>query len=152
MLLSMRNFLLSISLFSLSQLCPLPTKAQAIFPDSIGKKVRYSALIEMPKAYISGVCILVRDFTEVKGSVFNEFGISAIDFSYHMKKDKVKIISVMNMIDKWYIRKVLKAGLRTLLHCLQKGETHYNDKKYKLDYTFIPMKEDTTIDTNETEK
>ena len=106
----------------------------------------------MPKAYISGVCILVRDFTEVKGSVFNEFGISAIDFSYHLKKDKVKIISVMNMIDKWYIRKVLKTDLRTLLHCLQKGETHYNDKKYKLNYTFIPMKEDTTIDTNETEK
>lgn len=113
--------------------------AQSNFPDSVGQKMKYKALIEMPKAYISGVCIVVNDGTEVKGSMFNEFGISAIDFVYTPLKDKVKLVNVIKMLDKWYIRKVLKKDLRHLIHGLREGKTVYKDERFKLNYSFTPL-------------
>lgn len=74
----MQKYLLSISILLLSFLA-LPAMGQKakVFPDSAGQKVKYNATIEMKKGYLSGVCILVNDGEEIKGCLFNEFGISA---------------------------------------------------------------------------
>ena len=48
----------------------------------------------------------------------------------------------MALMDKWYTRKVLRNDLRMLLHSLAKGDTLYEDKKYKLTYVFTPMREE----------
>ena len=53
--------------------------AQSLLPELSGKKVQYSASIEMPKAYISGICIILNDSSTYKASIFNEFGISCIE-------------------------------------------------------------------------
>ena len=99
-------------------------------------------MITMPKGYVSGVCMMVRDSTGIVGSLFNEFGFSALDFRYHEQKDKVEIVHAMALMDKWYIRKVLRNDLRMLLQSLAKGDTLYEDKKYKLTYVFTPMREE----------
>ena len=53
-------------------------RAQGEFPSKEGDRVRYSALIVMSIAYLSGVCILLREDGVVKGSLFTEFGSSAL--------------------------------------------------------------------------
>lgn len=117
--------------------------AQSFYPRNEGDKIRSSAMIEMPKGYVSGVCVMYNDGTDVKASIFNEFGISAIDFVYNPQKDKVKLVSVIKMLDKWYIRKLLKGDLRKVIHCLQQGEGKYRNEKYKIDYKFSPLNDET---------
>lgn len=115
--------------------------AQAAFPSAEGERARYAVYIELPRSYISGVCILLHDGTDVKGSIFNEFGISAMDFAYRLQKDKVKLLSVQKMLDKWYIRKRLKRDLRELVHVLQQGGTRYVDEKYHITFQLTPLQE-----------
>ncbi len=132
----MRRYLQSISIF-LFLLLPLPVKSQNLtFPDSAGQKVRYSAMIEMKKGYLSGVCILAHDGEKINGCLFNEFGISAIDFVYFPKKKKVKLVSVIKMIDRWYIKKILKKDLAQVMESLSCGVYEYTNNKFKIDYHF----------------
>lgn len=144
MLLSMEKFFVSISIVLLSIMAlPLYAQQEILFPDSVGSKMRYNATIEMPKGYVSGVCIMVNDNGVVKGSLFNEFGISAIDFTYESKKKKVKLLAVIQMLNKWYIKKVLKKDLVQVMDNLSKGISFYHDKKYKIDYDFTILKDAT---------
>ncbi len=141
-LLSMQKFLVSISIVLLSLLAlPLHAQQECLFPDSAGSKVRYNATIEMAKGYVSGVCIMVNDEGIIKGSLFNEFGISAIDFTYQPDTKKVKLLSVIKMLNKWYIKKVLRKDLVQVMENLSKGISSYHDKKYKIDYNFTVLKD-----------
>ena len=89
--------------------------------------------------YVSGICILHRDGDTVHGSLFNEFGITALDFTYRLEKKKVKLHTVMPMMNKWYIRKVLKKDLRQLMTGLQNGETTWKDERYHIEYQLTPL-------------
>lgn len=141
-LLSMQKFLVSISIALLSLMAlPLHAQQSRLFPDSAGTKVRYNATIEMAKGYVSGVCIMVNDEGIIKGSLFNEFGISAIDFTYDPDTKKVKLLSVIKMLNKWYIKKVLKKDLVQVMENLSKGIPSYQDRKYKIDYNFTVLKD-----------
>ncbi len=130
----MQRFLISISFLWLLAFQPL--LAQSHFPENSGDKVRYQATIEMKKGYMSGICILVNDSGVVKGSLFNEFGISALDFEYELEKKKVKLLSVIPMLNKWYIKWVLRKDLALLMERLRQDEGEYRDEKYKIDYKF----------------
>lgn len=131
------SLLISIVLF----LAPtVSAHAQAMYPSNVGDKARYAAIIETPKAYLSGICILYHDDNgDIKGSFFNEFGISAIDFTYIAKKDKVKLHHVIKMMNKWYIRRVLRHDLREVLQQLKNGNGNYTNTKYHLTYQFTPV-------------
>lgn len=104
--------------------------------------MRFAAMIEMPRAYVSGVCIMVNDNGVVKGSLFNEFGLSALDFSYDIAREKVKIHDVMDRLDKWYIKRQLRKDLRQLFHQLQLGNEEYRNERQKITYRFTPMTDD----------
>ena len=136
-----RTYLMLISIVAL---CLLPTslRAQQLFPNKVGEKCRYKAMIEMPKAYISGVCVMCNDSTHITASIFNEFGLSALDFSYDFKRDKVTLHHVMKLLNRWYIKRVLKKDLRNLIHNLQGGSGEYRNDKYKLIYTLSPISND----------
>ena len=64
-----------------------------------------------------------------------------MDFAYRPQKDKVKLLSVQKMLDKWYIRKRLKRDLRELVHVLQQGGTRYVDEKYHITFQLTPLQE-----------
>ena len=133
---SMRSCLLFISL--LLSVLTSRLYAQTTFPAD-GESIRYTAYIEMEKGYVSGICILHRDGDTVHGSLFNEFGITALDFTYRLEKKKVKLHTVMPMMSKWYIRKVLKKDLRQLMTGLQNGETTWKDERYHIEYQLTPL-------------
>ena len=133
---SMRSCLLFISL--LLSVLTSRLYAQTTFPAD-GESIRFTAYIEMEKGYVSGICILHRDGDTVHGSLFNEFGITALDFTYRVERKKVKLHTVMPMMNKWYIRKVLKKDLRQLMTGLQNGETTWKDERYHIEYQLTPL-------------
>ncbi len=98
----------------------------------------YSAYITLPRGYISGMMVLKSEDETVKGCLFNEFGITALDFTYDRRKEKVKLHSVMKMMDRWYIRRVLRHDLREVLKRLEQGDTIYENTRYKITYKFTP--------------
>ncbi len=138
----MQRYLQSISIL-LFFLLSMPVKSQnQVFPNSVGQKVKYNALIEMKKGYLSGICILANDGEKIKGCLFNEFGISAIDFIYNPIKKKVRLVNVIKMFDKWYIKKILKKNLVQVMECLSRGVYDYTDNRYKIDYHFKVLKDE----------
>lgn len=110
--------------------------------------------IEMQKGYVSGIMITGESDEYINGSMVNEFGISAIDFTFSKKKGKVKLINVGSFLNKWYIKQVLKNDINFALHILY--GTPYNKKhnyevtregpnliifntKRKIKYIFSPL-------------
>lgn len=87
----------------------------------------------------------------VKSSIVNEFGVSALDFTYHPVSHKVKIISVMGKLNKWYIKRLLKRDLKQVMTRLPMGMNVYEDTKYGIKYTFLPFDEtkDKSIHNND---
>lgn len=145
----MPKFLVLISFLLWGILVPVQAQtasqehSKCYFPDTVGAKVKYSATIEMQKGYISGICVLLRDAECVKGCLFNEFGISALDFVYFPDKHKVKLVSVIKMLNKWYIKKVLKTDMAKVLEQLREGKTTYRNERFKIDYNFTLLEDDT---------
>ena len=123
--------------------------AQVCFPSVQGEKAKYSAYIDMPQGYVSGVCVLFNEGAVIRGSLFNEFGITALSFSYDIKKEKIKLYSVVKLMDKWYIKKILKKDLKQLMKCLQKGESVYQNEKYHITYSFSTLNTEEVYDTEE---
>lgn len=114
--------------------------AQTMFPANVGDNAKYMAVIETPKIYLSGICMVYHAENDIiKGSLFNEFGISVLDFSFNLEKDKVKLHHVVKPMDKWYIRRVLRKDLSCVFHKLQQGNTEYVNNKYHLSYQFTPI-------------
>lgn len=115
----------------------------ASFPTADGERARYDAVIEMGRGYVSGVCILVADGGEVKGCLVNEFGISALDFIYNPQTKKVKLVHVIKLLDKWYIRRTLRSDLAKVMQNLAEGVMTYRNEKRKIDYKFTILQDAT---------
>ena len=131
--------LLTTCLIFISVFRATTLRAQHTFPISDGEKVKYNAMIQMPNAYLSGVCVLLNECGVIKGCMFNEFGITMLDFSFSPDEQKVKLHHVIKMMDKWYIKRVLRKDLVLLMSSLQKGESEYYNECRKITYQFIPI-------------
>ena len=104
---------------------------------------RFSTFIETPRASISGICVLVTDSSEVRGSLFNEFGITALDFTFLPSKNKVRLHSVMSALDHWYIRRILRRDLRQIVPSLISTPSQsLNLKISQISYSFTPLPND----------
>ncbi|WP_449028640.1 hypothetical protein [Prevotella jejuni] len=153
----MRKYLLLISILLLS-LASLTVQAQdslivqqAPLSDSIGCKTKYATTIELSKGYLSGITIMVREADVYHGVLFNEFGITALEFTYQPQTKKVELIEVIAMLDKWYIRRVLKNDLQHVMENLMKGNPTYKDEKYHISYKFSVMSNDENVSIEEGE-
>lgn len=131
---------LCLTLTSIFFLCIISNEsfAQSLLPNE-GDRKEYQMTINMPKAYISGICVMANDGERVNGSIFNEFGLSMLSFSYLIEKDKVKILSAMKMINKWYIKRILRKDLLGVIKCLQNNNTVYEDSKHSINIIIEPM-------------
>jgi hypothetical protein len=139
----MRRFLLLISILCITLLAAPAVRAQNTFPATEGERMRYSVQIDFGKAYLSGIGIMACVDGEVLGSVFNEFGVSALSFSYNPQKDKVKILSIIGKLNKWYIRRVIKKDMKKVIAVLKEGGTTYTNQKYHITYTFKQLEPET---------
>ncbi len=117
--------------------------AQRLYPTPSNPHVRASATIEMGKGYVSGLCIMHLCGDTLRGSIFNEFGISAIDFEYRADRDRVRLLHVVSQLDKRFVRRTLRADLRQWLHALAQGQSTYHNQRRKITYTLAPLAEGT---------
>ena len=124
---------------------------QTPLSDSIGCKTKYATTIELSKGYLSGITIMVREADVYHGVLFNEFGITALEFTYQPQIKKVELIEVIAMLDKWYIRRVLKNDLQHVMENLMKGNPTYKNEKYHISYKFSVMSNDENISIKEGE-
>jgi hypothetical protein len=85
------------------------------------------------------VGIFVFANNRITGSIFNEFGVSALSFSYNPEKEKVKILSVAGKLNRWYIKYVIRKDLKKVIKVLQEGGTSYKNQKRNITYTFTPL-------------
>ena len=110
--------------------------------DSIGCKMKYATTIEMPKSYLSGITLIVREAKEYRGVMFNEFGITALAFSYTPETKRIKLIHLIDMLDNWLIRRVLKQDLQRVMENLLKGVSTYKNERLHIEYTCSVMCDD----------
>lgn len=158
----MNLFLLFLSLMCRVQTAGVDTTAMETpceTTDTIGVAAMQCCdfSISTERADISGMLITRRDSDgNVAGSLINEFGFSALDFNYSTANRKLKLISITDFLDKWYIRRVLKEDLRHCLNMLlgidDKPTGHHHiateedghmtlvNSKRKLTYRFSPLK------------
>ena len=157
------EWLMKIFLLFLSSLFAYTAQATEVSVDSITESTQhFSFQLTTPKATLSGILITRQTGDEIIGSMINEFGISAIDFSYNKKNDKIKLLSVVSFLNKWYIKMVLRKDLKVCLHQLyniplkktkgyiiEKGNNDItiNNQKHHLTYSFSPLIVQTTNDT-----
>jgi hypothetical protein len=113
--------------------------AKSLLPQEDGSRTKFTTTIEMPKGYVSGICVIMLEGDVLKGSIFNEFGITAMDFTYQIQKEKVKLISVLPMLNKWYIKRVLKKDLKAVIKGLEQGKTTYENTRRHILYQFLPL-------------
>lgn len=159
----MRAFLLFL-LSSILTVCNAFAASETDTHTDASETRKMAFRIEMQKGYVSGIMICAETEDAINGSLVNEFGISAIDFSYTKKKEKVKLINVGSFLNKWYIKQVLKNDINFAIHILydipfkkknnyevsRDGEnvTIFNTKR-NIKYTFSPLQNKSDYDTEE---
>lgn len=159
----MKRFLLFLN--SLLFFCTFGLRADDIASPEVSHQLqRFSFQIETDKAFVSGLLLANEDDEVIYGSMINEFGVSAIDFTYFKKKQKVKLLNVVSFLNKWYIKMVLKNDLKFCLHILYNTPFDSRNKydivrngdsvsiinnKHKLKYTFTPLNSQNANDTEE---
>ena len=134
-------------LSSLLAIC-LTTMAQDyLLP--LGGRQQYSVTISARGAEITGICMVKTDGEGSRGAIVNEFGLHALDFTLTVDRSKAKVLNVLPMMDRWYIRRVLRKDLRLLFGATQTGQQKggrtltidsdstvvMNNERYKLKYS-----------------
>lgn len=155
MRLQMRNCLILIELL----LFVLPGYADGFSQDeySVRDSVvsrEYNLLMEIRGREVTGICMMNQDpLGHIVGTMVNEFGIKAFDFTY--ADGKAKVFNVIGPLDKWYIRKVLRDDFSFILANFEQGrdvvqkkrkmsvtpsgDMIVDDNKYRIRYTFTSM-------------
>lgn len=132
----LRQYLL---LISLSLLFPAKVSAQGLYPFAEGEKVSNSAIIETKRGYISGICAMRNNEGLIIGSMFNEFGISALAFSYDPTTGKVELKHIIGMLDRRVVRRTLKKDISQWLLLLRQGKAVYINQRRGITYILKPF-------------
>lgn len=99
--------------------------------------------IDFPKAYLSGVYILREQGDEVFCSIVNEFGVSALTLKYDREKNRVRISNIIKQMDRFFIRKVLKADFKRIIPEMcgfdEPKDYKYINPRIEITYTFTAL-------------
>lgn len=109
--------LYSILISAIIWLIPIfDASSQSIIESAdLSHSLKYHLNIGTPKGRISGILIIKNDSTHLNGTIINEFGFSAIDFTLYRNNNRIKLQHVVKALDKWYIKRVLRNDLKELL-------------------------------------
>ena len=146
----MRRCFLLINLLVL--LSVLPCRAQETAGDSVVGS-EYTFFMQARGQEITGICIVKTDETGTKGAIVNEFGVHALDFTLTADRRKVKLLNVMPVMNRWYVRKVVRKDLKYLFSATESpqakgprkveseadGSVTLENTRYKLKYSFKPI-------------
>lgn len=118
-----------------------------------------SVCMDTERGGFCGLFIMEKQDNIIKGSLFNEFGITAYNFEFNIRNGKIKLYDVISFLNKWYIKKIIKGDMEYLFRnelldkksvsrgreLVTAGEkVVLRNLKYHIGYTF------SNINTNET--
>jgi hypothetical protein len=87
----------------------------AVAQPPAGKVVESRTELNFRDNALSAITVLKADSDgTLRGTMMNEFGISALSFTVSADRRHLKLLNVMPKLNKWYIKKVLRADLRHL--------------------------------------
>lgn len=152
MLLSMKRCLTLVSLLFLFFLAAC--QAEGIGQDTASVR-EYQLLMQVRGHEITSICMMdIQADSSVLGTVVNEFGVKAFDFTY--ANGKAKVFNVVGPLNKWYIKRVLKGDFSFILaniglgkdvvkkkrrlSFLPNGDVSVSNERFKIQYTFTPIK------------
>ncbi len=121
------------------------TETAFLFPFDGDESTRYTVAITFKNASFSGICVVKSIGTQIAGTIVNEFGIRAFDFTMSQDRRRVKLLNVMKPLDKCLIRKAIARDLRRLFNATTADEyvTVEGDKiimrRPNRSYTFSKM-------------
>ena len=132
-----------------------------LLPCSATESKEYNLLMEVRGQEITAICMMnIEDDGSVIGTVVNEMGIKAFDFTY--ANGKAKVINVLGPLNKWYIRMVLRKDFSFILSNIDGGQNVVQKKrsmtftpegdivvrndKFNIHYIFTSMKADHETD------
>lgn len=110
----MKRFLLFLSLWLTTGWASAQSRA-SLSPALEGERTEYAVTLQLKEVHLSGICIMKRMETEIVGSWLNEFGIRAFDFRYTLSNHRIELSNLLETLDRWYIRRVLRRDLSLLL-------------------------------------
>lgn len=147
----MRKFLLLTSL-----LCLCCAGYGQLIGDRDGATQKYTVELSFRKTTVSGLCYVHNSEEEINGSLVNEFGIKFFDFQHKKNKKKTVLKNVIGKLNKWYIKRIVKADINFLLTndsvplsarnrtcTIEQGRVTLCNNKYNLTYKFNPLNEAT---------
>lgn len=73
-----------------------------------------SVCMDTERGGFCGLCIMEKQDNIIKGSLFNEFGITAFNFEFDFRNAKIKLYDVISFLNRWYIKKIIKGDLEFL--------------------------------------
>lgn len=139
-----------LTFISLLLLCLSVIRAQ----DNVAE---YSFLMQARGQDVTGICLIdgsPQNGDSVRGTVVNEFGVKAFDFTY--RRGKAKVENVIGPLNKWYIRRVLNGDFTFILKhigeghdAVQKkrsmkflpgGDISVSNERYHINYLLTPLR------------
>lgn len=131
----MKSLLINLSLCILLAACStekallpgeppsLPLWTAALIQDSV--KNTYQVTLQAGKNQFTGICLLKKTGSRWNGSLINEFGIKAFDFTSDTNTTRLQ--HTVSFLDKWYIRRTIEQDLHYLFNMDTTGTG--NEKK-----------------------
>ena len=98
------------------------TNVSLLFPFDGDESTRYTVAITFKNASFSGICVVKNIGTQIAGTIVNEFGIRAFDFTMSQDRRHVKLLNVMKPLDKCLIRKAIARDLKRLFNATTTNE------------------------------
>ena len=143
-------------LISLVVLCLLSLDIMAQGPFHLDKDGRgmYNLEMNFRGHAITGITVIQKEQYEVRGTVVNQMGLKAFDFIYNDTRQKVELHNVIKMMNRWYIRRVLRRDLRFLFsHFSSANERNHTlvvtsdtvrlqNTRQNINYLFTPLAHD----------
>lgn len=120
---------------------------------SLGGRRQFTVEIVARGTQLTGLCMVRTDADgSSRGTMVNEFGIHALDFTLTADRRRLRLHNVMPWMDCWYIRRVVRRDLQRLFAATAAGSQGRHrrlaleadgtvileNEKYNLKYSFKP--------------
>ena len=116
---------------------------------------QYSVAMTIRGTQLSGLCLVRVSDEGYRGSIVNEFGIHALDFTLSPDRQRVRLYNLLPAMNRWYIKRVVRGDLKFLFNATQnpqrKGKRTVTvdsdqtvtlvNSKYRLKYSFLEINE-----------
>jgi hypothetical protein len=99
------------------------------------EKVTLRMDIQIRKQHFSGLCILKKTDNKLKGTVINEFGAKAFDFT--VDGIECKLLNINSMLDKKPVRKTIEDDLYFLFEADNNTASFYTEEERFEQYSML---------------